>query len=250
MQSEPQAKKIIIIGASSGIGLELAKLYVASGCMVGITGRRKVLLENFQQRFPANVLMECFDVTSPAATAHLRSLIEKMNGLDILIYSAGFGQINETLNWEIDHETTVTNVNGFISIANYAFNYFIKQGSGQLAAISSVASIRGNSRAPAYSAAKAFISRYLEGLSIKAFKTKMPDGTKPQIAITDIQPGFVNTKAIESPVLFWMAPVEKAALQIYKAIEKKKRRAYITRRWAIIAWLLKVVPYSVYKRFG
>lgn len=250
MPGKLQNKKVIIIGASSGIGLELAKFYAASGYIVGVTGRRKGLLENFQQQFPLNVFIECFDVTKTDAIKHLGSLVEKIGGLDILIYSAGFGQPSETLNWEIDNATTVINVNGFISIANYTFNYFIKQGSGQLAAISSIASIRGNSQAPAYSAGKAFISRYLEGLSIKVLKTKMPDGTRPQITITDIQPGFVNTQPIEIPGAFWIAPVEKAARQMYQAIEKKKRRAYITRRWIIIAWLLKVMPYSIYKRFG
>ena len=250
MQHKPQAKKVIIVGASSGIGMELAKLYVASGCVVGITARREELLKNFQRQFPAQVFIERFDVTAPDVTPHLRRLIEALDGLDILIYSAGFGEVSETLSWEIDYKMTTTNVNGFISIANYAFNYFLKQGSGQLAAISSIASIRGNSRAPAYSAAKAFMSRYLEGLSIKAWKTKMPNGAKPGIIITDIQPGFVNTKPIDAPGAFWIAPVEKAAQQIYRAIEKKKRRVYITRRWAFIAWLLKVVPYSVYKRFG
>ena len=250
MQRPQRINKVVIIGASSGIGLELAKLYAQAGCRVGITGRRKELLANFQQQFPSNVFTECFDVTAPGITAHLQSLIDQLGGLDILVYSAGFGEVSETLSWEVDYNITTTNVNGFIAVANYAFNYFLRQGSGQLAAISSIASIRGNSRSPAYSAAKAFISRYLEGLSIKAFRVKRHDGKRPAIFITDILPGFVNTKPIAAAGAFWIAPVEKAAQQIYKAIEKKKRRVYITRRWRIIAWLLKVMPYNVYKRFG
>ncbi|MEP6927198.1 MAG: SDR family NAD(P)-dependent oxidoreductase, partial [Ginsengibacter sp.] len=135
-------------------------------------------------------------------------------------------------------------VNGFIEIVCYAFNYLVNQGYGQIACTSSIASIRGNSMAPAYSASKAFESNYMEGLYLKAKRLKK------NIAVTDIQPGFVGTNMAKGEGKFWVAPVEKAAEQIYKAIQKKKKRAYITKRWAIIAWLLKYIPGFIYNRFG
>ena len=110
--------------------------------------------------------------------------------------------------------------------------------------MSSIASYRGNSWAPAYSASKAYMSNYLEAISIKAYRLKK------KIAVTDIQPGFVKTDMAKGNKLFWIAPLEKATKQIYHAIEKKKRRVQITKRWAIAAWFLKWLPFSLYKKIG
>ena len=231
MNNEPQ--KIIIIGSTSGIGRELARLYALNGFRVGVTSRRMNLLLSLQEEFPQNVFIECFDVTGKENIPHFQSLIEKLDGLDILIYNSGYGEPSKDLDWEIENRTTAINVYGFVEIVCYGFNYFINQGYGQIACTSSVASVRGNSMAPAYSAGKAFESTYMEGLYLKAKRLKK------NIAVTDIQPGFVDTHLAKGDGKFWVAPVKKAAAQIYRAIQKKKKRAYITKRWAIIAWLLK-----------
>jgi short-subunit dehydrogenase len=237
-------QRIIIIGASSGIGSELAKLYIKNNDIVGITGRRCELLLELQNTYPKQVCVECFDVTASENIFHLASLIEKLGGLDVLIYNTGFGDVSKDLNWQIDKQTVQTNVNGFIEIVNYAFNYFAKKGSGRLAATSSIGSIRGNSWAPAYSASKAFMSTYMEGLHMKAKKMKL------DIAVTDILPGFVNTKMAKGNKQFWVVKVEKAARQIFKAIERRKRRVYVSPRWRMIAWILKWMPYGIYRRIA
>ena len=242
-------QRVIIIGATSGIGLQLAKLYIQNGDMVGTTGRRGDLLDALYQQFPLQVVTECFDVMEQENIVHLESLIEKLGGLDALIYNSGYGEVSETLSWEIDQRTTKTNVNGFVEIINYTFNYFVKKGKGQIAAISSIASIRENSLAPAYSASKAYLSMYMAGLHLKTLKIKKRD-SKINISITDVQPGFVHTKMAKGRGRFWEAPLEKAAKQIFSAIQKKKRKVYITRRWAIIAWALKWMPYFILKRFA
>src|SRR5678810_1066194 len=153
-------RRVIIIGATSGIGLELAQLYIKAGDRVGITGRRSHLLDDLQNQFPSQVVTECFDVMGNDNIVHLASLIHKLDGLDLLIYNSGYGDVSDTLDWEIDKRTTLTNVNGFVEIVNYTFNYFVKQGGGQIAATSSIAAIRENSQAPAYSASKAYMSMY------------------------------------------------------------------------------------------
>jgi short-subunit dehydrogenase len=242
MRDEQQ--KIIIIGATSGIGRELARIYAANRFRVGVTGRRMELLVSLHEEFPQNIFIECFDVTGKENVPHFRSLIEQLGGLDILVYNSGYGEPSKELDWEIENKTTAINVNGFIEIVCYAFNYLLNQGYGQIACTSSIASIRGNSMAPAYSAGKAFESTYMEGLYLKAKKIQR------RLAITDIQPGFVDTHLAKGDGKFWVAPVQKAAAQIYRAIHKKKKRAYITRRWAIIAWLLKYMPGFIYNRFG
>ncbi|MEO6549904.1 MAG: SDR family NAD(P)-dependent oxidoreductase [Ferruginibacter sp.] len=236
--------KVIIIGATSGIGRALAVLYAKNNWLVGATGRRSDMLESLQQEFPANIITECFDVTEQQNVDHLLRLIGKLDGLDLLIYNSGYGEPSASLDWEIDKNTTAVNVNGFVAIVNYTFNYFIAKGAGHIAATSSIAGNRGNSFAPAYSASKAFMSIYMEGLYLKAKRLKVP------MVITDIQPGFVDTKMAKGEVRFWVAPVSKAATQIYTAIINKKRRAYVTKRWWIIAKLMKALPMFLYKKIG
>jgi short-subunit dehydrogenase len=242
-------QKIIIIGATSGIGFELAKLFAQNGDMVGATGRRNELLQKLKELFPGQVIIECFDVMGNENISHLESLIKGLGGMDLLIYNSGYGDISEALDWQMDRQTTQTNVVGFVEIVNYTFNYFAGKGKGQIAATSSIASVRGNSQAPAYSASKAYMSTYMEGLHLKASRLKRKD-SKTNISITDIQPGFINTRMAKGKGRFWEAPVEKAARQIFNAIQKKRRKAYITRRWAIIAWILKWLPYPILKRFA
>jgi short-subunit dehydrogenase len=236
--------KIIIIGATSGIGRELAKIYADAGNLVAVTGRRQDLLYTLQLSYPNNILTACFDVTSSENIPHVESLIEKMGGLDLLIYNAGYGDTSTTLDWKIDKTTVDTNVNGFIEIIEYAFHYFMQQGSGHLVTTSSVGSIRGNSWAPAYSASKAFQSIYFEGLHMKL--KRMNTG----IGVTDVQPGFVDTKMAKGNKRFWVASPDKAARQIARAIEKKKWRVYITHRWWLIARLIKWMPDFIYHKIG
>ena len=234
--------KVIIVGATSGIGRKLAELYAQKGYKVGITGRRTNLLDEIQKSYPSQIETECFDVTKTENIERINSLVNKLGGLDILIYSSGIGEPYKELDWKLDKLTADTNVNGFIEITNWAFNYFIKQDHGSLVTISSVASHRGNSWAPAYSASKAFQSNYFEGLSIKAWRMKK------SISVTCIEPGFVNTKMAKGNKRFWTVPVEKTALQIIGAIEKKKRRVYVSKRWWLIGKILNLLPYWVVKR--
>ena len=237
-------KKIIIIGASSGIGREIAKIYLEEGNIVGLTGRRLNLLQEMQTTYPNQVHVASFDVRGEENIARLQPLINEMGGLDLLLYNSGYGDVSKTLDWELDKATYETNVKGFVEIMNFAFNYFLKQGHGQVATTSSIASIRGNSWAPAYSASKAFQSIYMEGLHMKARRMKS------KIYVTDIQPGFVDTKMAKGNGQFWVATPTKAAKQIVQAIKKKKWRAYVTKRWWLIAQLMKWAPGWLYHRIG
>ena len=242
-------KKVIIIGGTSGIGRELAKVYAKQGHMVGVSGRRQELLISLQKEFPKQIVIEAFDVTQKENIPHLQSLIQKLDGLDILIYNSGSGEVCDTLEWDIEKLTTDVNVNGFVEIVCYAFNYFVNQGYGQIAGTSSVASIRGIPHAPAYSASKAFMSNYMEALYYKARKMKK------DITVTDIQPGFVNTHLAEGKFAeggrmqaMMTATSEKAAQQMFEAISKRKKRVYITGRWWIVAKVLKWMPGFIYGR--
>src|SRR5260370_2716375 len=174
------------------------------------------------------------------AMAILENLIEEMGGVDLIIISSGTGFLNPDLNWAMEKKTLDVNVSGFTAMANVAFHHFVQAGRGHLVGISSIAAIRGSEVAPAYSASKAFMSNYLEGLRIRARKAGLP------ILVTDIQPGFVDTAMAQGQGLFWVASPQKAARKIYKAIQRKAKHAYVTKRWSVIGWLLKVLPDFLY----
>ena len=230
-------KNAIIIGASSGIGRELAKVFSDDGYIVGITARRLELLSEVRKELPGISFVKRMDLaSSDEAMDILEELIEEMGGMDIIVISAGIGFINPDLVWEKEKSTIDVNVTGFAAMANTAMKYFIEQGSGHIVGISSIAAIRGDPFAPAYGASKAFVSNYLEALRFKAKKMKAP------VTVTNIQPGFVDTAMAQGDGLFWVAPAREAAIQIFDVIKKKREHAYITKRWGIIAWLFKLMP--------
>lgn len=236
-------KRIIIVGASSGMGRELALKYAKDGLQLGITGRRESLLKEVQSLYPNNVGIRCFDCNAMENAIELEQLKDEMNGMDLLVLCAGNGEINKNLDFGLEKDTNTLNVQAFTEICCWAFNYFKDKGNGQLAVITSIAGIRGGRVAPAYNASKAYQIHYLEGLRQRAHRLKLP------IHITDIRPGFVDTAMAKGGGRFWVVPKEKAALQIYHHIHKKSEVAYISKRWRLIAWLFKLLPPWVYKKF-
>ncbi len=236
-------KKAIIIGATSGIGKGLAKLLVVNGYKVGTTGRRTELLEKLKSESPNSYYVKTFDITDIIKVVDkLEELAAELGGLDLAVICSGTGDINETLDFNVEKLTIDTNVLGFTCAADWAFNHFEKQTFGHLVAISSIAGLRGSRQAPSYYASKAYQINYLEGLRQKATKLK------GQIFVTDIRPGLVDTEMAKGEGLFWVASVDKATRQIYKAIKKKKKIVYVTKRWRLIAKILMQIPRPIYDR--
>jgi len=236
-------KRVIIVGATSGIGLALAENYLKAGHLVGLTGRNELVLRRMQDKYLGTAYIEPMDVTKPIlAAAQLDNMILAMKGADIIIVNAGVGFVDKTLGWEKQQLTIETNVLGFSAICSAASKYFIQQKAGHLVGISSVASLAGSDATPSYAASKAYASNYLKGLRKKFIKMKLP------ITVTDILPGFVDTPMGQSKQRFWVASADKAAKQIIIAIQRKKALAYISKRWRLIAWLLKILPDFLYNR--
>jgi len=236
-------KKVIIVGATSGIGKQLALLYAANDYKIGITGRRVALLNDLKAEHPQAFETLPMDITqTDTLCQQLEMLTNQLGGLDLLVLSSGTGELNPELDFALEHNTIMTNTLGFTQIVAWAFRYFEQQQSGHLVTITSIAGLRGSGLAPAYNASKAYQLNYLEGLRQKVNKSKHG------ITITDIRPGFVATAMAKGDVQFWVSSSEKAAKQIYQAIDRKKEVVYITKRWRLIALLLKILPRSLYKK--
>jgi len=239
-----QSKKAIVTGASSGLGKEIAIVLSEQGYEVGLIARRLENLNETSKKCPNKTYVLSCDVSdAEKSIEQVKNLIDEMKGCDLFVIAHGLGHLNPLLRWRRSKEIINTNVTGFTAMVNVAFRYFRKVRKGHLVSISSTASIRGTSISPDYHASKAFISNYMQSLRQLAFNLKMP------IYITDIKPGFVDTPMLRGlDGLFWVSSARKAALQIYNAIKKRKKMVYVTKRWAIIAWLLKYTPDFIYHR--
>ncbi|MFN5932193.1 MAG: SDR family NAD(P)-dependent oxidoreductase [Sphingobacteriales bacterium] len=236
-------KKAIIIGATSGIGKSMAELLLLEGYEVGVTGRREELFQSIKTQETSRIVFKKMDVQDVSTLEPIgNELVRQLGGLDLLIISAGIGEENKNLNFEVENSVIKTNIQGFTCMADWAVRYFKEQGYGHLVNISSIAGIRGNGIAPSYNATKAYQINYLEGLRINV------KDYGSSITITDVRPGFVDTPRAKGEGLFWVASVQKAAEEIFEAIKQKRKVVYITKRWGLIALLLKVIPFSMLKR--
>jgi short-subunit dehydrogenase len=231
------------VGASSGIGRSLAVVLSLEGYRVGVVARRTELLVQLQGELAGPCVIKTADVSQPdVAMPLLRELIDELVDVELFIVSAGTGFDNAALEWEPERETISVNVLGFAGMVNVAVAHLERRGSGHLVGISSLAALRGIGGAPAYAASKAFVSNYLQGVRYRFKKLKLP------VVVTDVQPGFVDTRMAKADQQFWVASPQKAARQIASAIRGHREHVYVTRRWRLIAWLLRLVPDAVYSR--
>lgn len=236
-------QKAIIIGASEGIGRELAKALAGEGIVLGLVARRTELLTALQKELPAGSYVKRIDITrADEARGLLDELIREMGGVDLIVIGAGV--IFQDPGWDEERETIGVNVTGFTAMFDCAFNYFHKKGTGHIVGISSVAAVRGGHCSPVYNASKAYVSSLMHGFRIRARRMGA------NILITDIMPGHVSTgMMVGQRGAFWVIPTEQAARQIAAAIRKKRKHAYVTPRWRIVAWLMRILPDGVYARF-
>lgn len=230
-------KKAIVVGATSGIGRELAKLLAKNNYKVGITGRRSELLNELCLENPEAFIAQTFDNREYETIAeNLDSLVKSLGGLDLLVISSGTGKVSDELDFENEKNTILTNTLGFTRIADWTINYFENQKYGHFVGISSIAGLRGNRFSPSYASTKAFQMNYMEGLRHRVTHLKLP------IYITDIRPGFIDTAMAQGDKIFWLVPLEKGAKLIFNAIKRKKKVAYISKKWTLFAWFIKLLP--------
>lgn len=233
---------VVIIGASSGMGLEVAKLYLERGYRLGVAARREDRLQALQQLAPDRVVTQAIDVTDADAGERLRELIDKMGGMDLFFYSSGIGKQNRLLAADIELNTMNTNALGFARMIGEAYRYFAERGGGHIAAITSIAGTKGLGPAPSYSATKALQNNYLQALEQQAHARGL------NIRFTDIRPGFVDTDLLNGDFRYpMMLKPGKVARQIVGAIDRKRHVAVLDWKYALLTALWRRVPRCVWR---
>ena len=233
-----QGKRAIVIGASSGIGLEVAKLLMEQGWTVGAAARRVELLQSI-----GAAAVERIDVTADDATEGLQRLISKLGGMDLFFYASGIGKQNRELTADIELATVQTNGMGFTRMIGEAYRYFANQGNGHIAAITSIAGTKGLGPAPSYSATKAMQNVYLQALEQQARSRGL------DIRFTDIQPGFVDTALLSGDFHYpMMLKPEKVAREIVWAINHHKHIRVIDWKYRILTAVWRRIPRWIWRR--
>ena len=230
--------KAIIVGASSGIGLEVARLFIQRGWTVGVAARRLDLLQTIGA---ADV--EQVDVTSADAPEKLMQLVDRLGGMDLFFYASGIGKQNRELTPDIELATVETNGLGFTRMIGCAYRYFAQQGRGHIAAITSIAGTKGLGPAPAYSATKAMQNVYLQALEQQANARKL------DIRFTDIRPGFVDTALLSGTFHYpMMLKPQAVAREIVIAIEHHKHICVIDWKYRILTAVWRRIPRCIWRR--
>lgn len=232
-------KRAIVVGASSGIGLEVAKFLIGQGWTVGAAARRVELLQGIGAS-----AVERLDVTANEASDALQRLIEKTGGMDLFFYASGIGKQNRELKEDIELATIQTNGVGFTRMIGEAYRYFANHGGGHIAAITSIAGTKGLGPAPSYSATKAMQSVYLQALEQQALSRGL------NICFTDIRPGFVDTALLNGDFHYPMMlqPVEVAKEIVY-AINHRKHICIIDWKYRVLTAFWRRIPRWLWRRF-
>lgn len=239
-----KGKNAIIVGASSGIGMEVAKVLLSDGWRLGIAARREDKLLELKSMAPERINVMTIDVTQSDAGERLLSLIDELGGMDLYFHASGIGRQNRNLDADIELRTMETNAVGFTRMIGTAYRYFAQRGEGHIAAITSIAGTKGLGPAPAYSATKALQGTYLQALEQQSRQSGL------HIRFTDIRPGFVDTALLNGdfkyPMLLQPAAV---ARDIVGSIYKRRHVRIIDLRYRILTFFWRLIPNWLWRRF-
>lgn len=239
-------KRIVIMGASSGIGRACAEALASRGVKVGLASRNIGPLEELKRKYPEHVEYAAIDVTKPAAVGQLEALIEKLGGMDIYFHVSGILRENTSLDPETEVAVFNTNTLGFVRCVSTAYRYFRDNHiRGHIAAVTSIAGTNGLARMSAYSASKAADQKWLVALE------QLSNNTGAGITFTDIRPGWVKTPLLTANNRYPMAmDLQYVVPKVLKAIVRKLHVAVIDWRWNIVVGLWRLIPNAIYTRLN
>jgi NAD(P)-dependent dehydrogenase (short-subunit alcohol dehydrogenase family) len=244
-----QWQRALIVGASSGMGAELARQLAREGCQVALVARRAEELNRLAEEInttasAARVYVQ--DVRQYACVPGLfQQIARELGGLDLVIYAAGVMPriALDEYDFEKDRLTVETNFLAAIAWLNEAAQRFERAGAGTIVGISSVAGDRGRRGYPVYGASKAALNAYLEALRNRVGRRG--------VRVVTVKPGPVDTPMTQGlDKLPMLIPVEKAAAAILAAARGGPETVYVPGAWRPIMWVMRSVPSFLFKKIG
>lgn len=237
-------KRIVIMGASSGIGLAVAEALASRGVKTGLAARHTSSLRALKEKYPDCVEYESIDVNHNDGPKKLMELIDRLGGMDIYFHVAGIGYSNPTLDPHREAEVVATNAAGFARMVSASYGYFRNTArKGQIVALTSVAGTNGIGDMAAYSASKKCAQTYLVALDQLAHKEKV------DITFTDIRPGWIRTPLLDPNKKYPMEmTLEYVVPQIIRAIVKHPRVTYVDARWGAVCAAWRAIPDAIWSR--
>lgn len=239
-----EMKTAIIIGASSGIGYEIATRFIAKGWRVALAARRKQLLEPLVAKAVEGSMAVQLDVLEDSAVDKLSQIFQQLGHVDLYFHVSGIGKTNPKLLPGIEEPTVLTNAYGFTRLVGEAYRQMVAQGGGHIAVISSIAGVRGLGAAPSYSATKAFQHNYIQALEQQAY------ANCTNVRFTEIRPGFIDTPLLTGSHFPMTMPVDYAVNRIMRSVESKRHVSIIDWRYRILVALWRMVPTCLWRRMN
>ena len=234
----------IIMGASSGIGHEVARQLLDDGWRVGLCARRVAPLQQLLSEHGGTGEVEQIDITQADASHKLKALFERMTHVDLYLHVSGVGRQNTELEEDTELMTAETNGMGFMRMVGETFRQMERQGEGHIAVVSSIAGTKGLGPAPAYSATKALQSTYIQALEQLARSRRL------KIRFTDIRPGFVDTPLIAGSSFPMTMSAESVARHIVKAIDRHRHVAVIDWRYRLLTFFWRCLPNCLWRNLN
>lgn len=241
----------IVVGASSGIGEEIARRLVERGGRVALLARRGDALAALCDDLNAaageeRAIAVAHDVANREEIPRLfQDLTQRLGGLDAIFYAAGVMPHVEPDEYSTEKDAAMIDVNvtGAVAWLNEAARRFDRLGEGTIVGVSSIAGDRGRRGNPVYCTTKAALNTYLEGLRNRL----LVKGVK----VVTIKPGFVDTAMTRGkPGLIWLISAKEAAARIVAAAEKGKHTAYVPGQWRLVGLVLRSIPSFIFKRLN
>jgi decaprenylphospho-beta-D-erythro-pentofuranosid-2-ulose 2-reductase len=246
-------RRAILIGASEGMGAALARKLAKEGYSLALLSRQKekltALTSEINQTYnqPRAIAYQ-HDVTHYAEVpALLQKIVADLGGLDTVIFMAGVNFPpggNDKYNFEFDKKMTEVNLIGGMAWLTPIAEMFQNAKAGQIVGIASVAGDRGRVGNPGYNTSKAGFATYLEALRNRL--------TRHGVNVLTVKPGFVKTemlKAAQGGTPFAIEP-EKAADDIYKAMQKRKQTIYTPFFWRYIMLIIQHIPSFIFRKLS
>lgn len=238
--------KVVITGASSGIGLALSRHYLERGAVVAAFARRADLLRSLAEEFPNQVCCYALDVRDAAAIRQAAGEFTARFGVaDVVIANAGVsvGTLTEYAE-DIDAFTKVMDINvlGMVKTFQPFVELMRESRSGTLVGIASVAGFRGLPGAGAYSASKSAAITYLESLRVELHGSG--------VRVVTICPGYIKTAmtAVNPYPMPFIMEADEAARRMVRTIERQTAFSVIPWQMEIVGWLLNRLPCWIYDR--